>query len=169
MILREKIIALALLFGIVACNAGDNQKSPSSTSKILNIDKVMLIDLDGQAIDLKQYAGKTIFINFWATWCRPCIIEMPFIQEAEQVLRNEEVLFFMASAETEDEIKTFQNTNDYKFRYARIANLEELGIQALPTTLIFNSKGELTYSQQGVQKWNDKSHIELIQKIISAK
>lgn len=104
MILRKKIFALTLILGIIACNAGDKQRSAASQSEILEIGKVKLIDLDGQAIDLQKYAGKTVFINFWATWCRPCITEMPFIQKAQEILRNQEVLFFLASAETEDEI-----------------------------------------------------------------
>ena len=155
------------MLGIIACNGVENQKSPAPKSQISQIDNVRLTDLSGQPIDLRKYAGKTIFINFWATWCQPCIAEMPFIQNAQEILKKEAVLFFLASAETEDEIKTFQNNNHFKFRYVRIANLEELDIQALPTTLIFNAEGELAYSQQGVQKWNDKAHIELILKIIS--
>ena len=167
MTLLKKLLSAALMLGIIACNGVENQKSPAPKNQIAEIDKVRLADLSGQPIDLRKYAGKTIFINFWATWCQPCIAEMPFINNAQEILKNEPVLFFLASAETEDEIKTFQNANNFNFQYVMIKNLEELNIQALPTTLIFNPKGELAYSQQGVRKWNDKQHIGLILKIIS--
>ena len=163
MIIRA--IYIALLIGIISCNL-ETKERPFSSTEVVEMEKLRLTDLKGQSIDLKQYQGKTIFINFWATWCKPCIEEMPSIDEAQNILRNENIIFLMASAETADEIEEFANTHNYKFKYARVENFEELEIQALPTTFIFNSKRQLVFSEAGYRKWNDKNNLELILKIV---
>lgn len=158
-------IIVVLLLGIVGCNGTDKDKPVVTVGTEQQIYKIRLKDLDEQIINLQKYKGKTIFINFWATWCRPCIEEMPSIEKAQHILRNEEVVFLLASGESAEEINAFRNTHDYKFNYIRIENSEELGIQVLPTTYIFNSEGELVFSESGSRKWNEKNNIDMIFKI----
>jgi len=157
-------ISIALLFGIFACKGGAKDKSASHTLKDREIDKIRLKDLNGEPIRLEKYKGKTIFINFWATWCKPCIEEMPTIEKAQNILQNEEVIFLLASGETAEEINVFRNTHDYVFNYARIENSEELNIQTLPTTFIFNPEGKLIFSEMGYRKWDEKNNIDMIRK-----
>ncbi|MFN2438924.1 MAG: TlpA family protein disulfide reductase [Chitinophagaceae bacterium] len=140
-------------------------KSVSPSEVIREIDKIKLTGLDGQSHSLKQYQGKAIFINFWATWCKPCIQEMPSIKEAQNILKNENIIFLMASNESPEQIEEFANTRYYKFNFVRIENSEEMNVQALPTTFIFNKKGDLVFSETGSRKWNEKSNIDLILKI----
>ena len=71
----------------------------------------------------------------------------------------------MASGESTEEIEAFRKTRAYDFNYALIENSEELGIQALPTTYIFNTEGELVFSEPGYRNWNEKDNIDLIRKI----
>ncbi len=130
------------------------------------IDKIRLTDTKGQTINLKQYEGKTIFINFWATWCKPCIQEMPSIKEAQNILKNEDVIFLMASNESIEVIEEFKKSKDYNFNYVRIENSEEMNVQTLPVTFIFNSKGNLVFSEAGLRKWDDKNNIDVILKIV---
>ncbi len=56
----------------------------------------------------------------------------------------------------------------YKFHYVHLENTEQLKIQALPTTFIFNGKGELKFSESGFRKWDDATNIELITKIMTS-
>ncbi len=74
----------------------------------------------------------------------------------------------MASDESSEQIKDFSNTHDYKFNYVRIENSEEMNVQALPTTFIYNNNGKLVFSETGFRKWNDKNNIDLILKIANA-
>jgi thiol-disulfide isomerase/thioredoxin len=158
-------ITVVLIFGIVGCNGTDKDNRVSITETDRQISKIRLKDLDEQIIDLQKYKGKTIFINFWATWCRPCLEEMPSIEKAQNILRNEEVVFLLASGESAEEIDAFRNAHDYKFNYVRIENSEELGIQVLPTTYIFNPEGKLVFSESGYRNWNEKNNIDMILKI----
>jgi len=158
-------LAIILLIVISACNNRTNEKPKEAAKLIREIEKIRLTDIKGQPVSLKQYNGKTIFINFWATWCKPCIKEMPSIIEAQNILQKENIIFLLASNESVEQIEEFSNTNKYKFNYVRIENGEEMNVQALPTTFIFNRKGNLVFSETGSRKWNEKNNIDLILKI----
>lgn len=160
---------LLFLIGISACKDASKEKPDAVESLQTTIDKVKLISFTGQSIDMKQYKGKAVFINFWATWCKPCLEEMPSIAKAQRILENENVTFLMVSAESIEEIEMFRTNHDYKFNYARVENSEELNILALPTTFIFNPHGELIFSEMGSRKWDGKTNIDLILKIAKPK
>ena len=127
-----------------------------------------LKDLNNQLIDLTRYKNKIVFINFWATWCRPCIEEMPSIDRAQTKLQNENIEFLVASNEELDRIQSFIKNHDLKLNYVKLENFEELKIQALPTTFIFDWEGELVFSETGYRKWDDPENIDMITKIINS-
>ncbi|MES2874627.1 MAG: TlpA disulfide reductase family protein [Bacteroidota bacterium] len=164
--MRSKhIFGFVLILGMVACNAGNKSKTVPSEKKI-ELTKISLTDLNQQAINLGKYKGKTVFINFWATWCKPCIQEMPSIANAQNILRDEEIVFLLASDESIEQIEEFRIKHDYKFNYTRIENSEDLDIQALPTTFIFSPEGILIFSEPGDRKWDDAANINMILEII---
>lgn len=157
------------LFLIIICackNANETNEASKKQKEIsqqkIPITQIYLNDLKGQPIDLEKYKGKTVFINFWATWCKPCREEMPSIQEAMKILKDEKVEFLFASDESADQIEEFKATNEYSFNYVKVESLSELNIMGLPTTFIFNPNGELIFSEMGYRKWNDKDNIDLI-------
>ncbi len=156
-------VGFVLILVMVACNAGD--KSTIPYEKKIELREFKLTDLNQQPIDLEKYKGKTVFVNFWATWCKPCIQEMPSIASAQNLLHNEEIVFLLASDESIEQIAQFRSNHDYKFNYARIENSEELSIQALPTTFIFSPDGALIFSEPGERKWDNTENINLIRKI----
>ena len=98
MIIIRKIVVVWVL-GLLACNGGEENKSVSYSGNNRPINKISLKDLNEQIIDLGAYKGKTIFVNFWATWCKPCIAEMASIEKAQNILRKENVVFLIASSE----------------------------------------------------------------------
>ncbi|MES2690926.1 MAG: TlpA disulfide reductase family protein [Bacteroidota bacterium] len=162
-------ISVVLLVGLLSCNAEHNDKAVITFEENRPVEKIRLKDLNEQNVNLEKYRGKTVFINFWATWCKPCIEEMPSIANAQNILFDKGVIFVLASGESTEEINTFRNTHDYKFNYIRIDNSEELGIQALPATFIFNPDGKLVFSETGSRKWDNKSNIDLIINIAKTK
>ena len=161
-------IVLLLLFTISACKNATKKKEETNksgdkiTQKDNSIAQLNLTDLHDQPIDLGKYKGKTVFINFWATWCKPCREEMPSIHQAMKVLKDEKIEFFFASDESTEEIEEFKAAHDYNFNYVKVRNLPELNIMGLPTTFIFNSNGELIFFEMGYRKWDDKPNIDLI-------
>ncbi|HET9744306.1 MAG TPA: TlpA disulfide reductase family protein, partial [Chitinophagaceae bacterium] len=126
---------------------------------------IKLTDLKGVSIDLIKYKGKVVFINFWATWCKPCIEEIPTIKNAIGILNNDGIEFLFASDETTEQIESFEKKHSYKLNYVKAGNLEELGIMVLPTTFIFNREGKQVFSEMGYRKWDDKANLDLLSQI----
>lgn len=159
-------LSAVILFLFISCNnegTADKKKLPAVvTQGQSEFSKIKLTELDGTPIDLTQYKGKAIFINFWATWCRPCVQELPSIQKAMNIVQNEDIVFLFASNEATEAIETFKQSNPYKFHYVKVENIEHLNITALPTTYIFNTAGELVFSEMGYKKWDDQTNIDLI-------
>lgn len=162
-------IFLIVLIGVIGCNAPGNQEKAPITEEKTHLTRIFLTDLDNRPIKLEQFKGKTIFVNFWATWCKPCIHEMPSIRRVQDSLGKSGIIFLLASNESSDEIREFEKINKYNFNYARVINMEELGVQGLPTTYIFNPRGELVFSETGYRKWDDSTNIETILKINNQK
>lgn len=163
--IRNVTIAVGWLIIICGCQEANKGKPVAAEANSMVISKIKLRDANEQPVNLNNYNGKTVFINFWATWCKPCTEEMPSIEKAQSILQNEEVVFLLASAETAAETQDFRANHSYQFNYVRIENLEELNIQALPTTFIFNPKGNLVFSEMGSRNWADSNNINMLLKI----
>lgn len=139
----------------------------SRKENVIDLEDIKISTLTGRSIDMNEFEDKVVFINFWATWCGPCIQEMPTIEKAQALMKGKDVVFLLASNEEPDQIERFSKKHDYNFRYVQLNNMEELKIPALPTTLIFDSEGNLKFSETGTRMWNDPANIELISKIIN--
>ena len=162
-------LGLLILLGAIACNNEAQQQPASGSASQISIANIKLLDLNGRVVDFTEYKGKTVFINFWATWCKPCREEMPSIQKAMEILKNENIQFLFPSEENNDEIEVFKAAHEYNFNFVRVESLAELNIMGLPTTFIFNPDGKLVFSEMGYRKWDDKMNIDLIQSISDPK
>ncbi len=134
---------------------------------VISISDIELTDLNGEKINLTDQKGKTLFINFWATWCRPCLEEMPSIVALQELLKNENIEFYFASDEDVEKIQRFIKTRQMNSNFVRVENPESLGIEALPTTFIFDGNGELVFSEVGYRKWDNPGAIEIVRNLIN--
>jgi thiol-disulfide isomerase/thioredoxin len=161
--------SLILLIALGSCNEpAAYQKTQAVADSTANA-TVKLTGLDGWPISLDQYKGRTIFLNFWATWCKPCLREMPHIQSAQEILRKNGIVFLLASNETLEQIKEFKQLHTPGLNFVRLTNMEELGITGLPTTYIYNPQGEKVFAETGYRKWDDSTNIEMILKMNNQK
>jgi thiol-disulfide isomerase/thioredoxin len=127
----------------------------------LNQNKVQT--LEEKHVDLNNYLGKPLVINYWATWCKPCVKEFPYFNEANNTFKNK-VNFIMISDENINEIIKFKKSKEYTLNYLHSQiNLSELGINALPTTYFYNSAGVLVNKHTG--SIDSEKLYELISKI----
>lgn len=163
----KSVCPFAFIFFIIllGCNRKSEQTNASPAQNIT--DRIELTDMNGQPIDLNQYKGKTVFINFWATWCKPCLAEMPSIERAQAILKDENITFLLASNEELKRIQSFMAKSKLKLNYVQAQNIEALNIQALPTTFIIDPKGKLVFSEAGYRQWDQRENIKLISEIIN--
>ena len=162
------VLILVIFISLIKSACGEQKMKDEKTAPAsrTGIEKVRLTNLNGEVIDLNNYKTKTVFINFWATWCKPCIEEMPTIKNAMNSFKSKSIEFLFASDETRDEIQSFEAEHDYNLNYLIAGNMEELNIMGLPTTFIFKKNGELVFSEVGYRKWDDPANIDLIMKIV---
>lgn len=158
------IRSLFLIFCIALVGCSSQRTGEQST---IIASQIKLTDLEGKEVDLAEFEGKTIFVNFWATWCRPCIQEMPSIAALQKQLAGKNIEFFFASDEEVDRIQKFITSRKMTLNFVRVENPESLVIQALPTTFIFDGEGNLVFSEIGFRKWDEPATVEMITKLIS--
>jgi thiol-disulfide isomerase/thioredoxin len=159
-------LTIFVLFVISSCNEVPRNRFAKNILPQRNTADVKLAEPDGSPIDLTRYHGKAIFINFWATWCKPCLREMPSLQQLIQQLEGEDIVFLFASDEEGSVIEEFKNRNSYPFTYVQVQNIEQLNIYAIPTTYIFNQEGHLVFSHTGARRWDHPAVIDTIRKIL---
>ncbi len=150
------------LIALVGCSSQNKGEQSGIVAS-----QIKLTDLDGKEVDLTKFEGKTIFVNFWATWCKPCIQEMPSIAALQTHLAGKNIEFFFASDEEVDKIQKFRESRKMALNFVRVENPEALGIQALPTTFIFDAEGNMIFSEVGFRKWDDPTTIEMVTKLIN--
>ena len=94
-------------------------------------------DLEGNPIELSDYKGKRVLLNYWATWCRPCIEEMPDMEKAQTILEKENYVFLFASDQSVDKINKFKEARGFQLDFIKFNGVyAEENISALPATFM---------------------------------
>lgn len=117
-----------------------------------------LMDRDGNITSLDALKGKVIFMNLWATWCPPCIAEMPSIDKLHKDMCDE-VAFVMLSLDKDFELaKAFDKRKGYNMPiYAPASNLPPMyQSSAIPTTYVIDANGNLALTHKGMADYNDE-------------
>ncbi|MEL0319049.1 MAG: TlpA disulfide reductase family protein, partial [Flavobacteriaceae bacterium] len=128
--------------------------------------KTLFVDLNNNPVDITQYKGKRIVLNYWATWCGPCINEMPALKIAEDLLENHNYAFLLVSDETISKISDFKMNKKFDFNYLKsVKSIETLGIYSLPTSYIFDENGKKIETIVGTISWDSEEIIEKLKKI----
>lgn len=164
-----KYLLIICFTAFFSCKGNNKKAQVSENRSEPNIAAVSLVNVDGGPVDWSKYESKTVFINFWATWCAPCLDEMPSIQAAMDSLKDKNIVFLFPSDETAEQIEKFKTRHEFNFNYFRIENMASLDIVGLPTTMIFDASGKKVFSEMGYRNWNSKDNIELLTRIINAK
>jgi len=166
--LKIAFIGVGVLFLLQGCggsssSGGAATNSDQASAKPITLASLQLRNLDGSEIDVSSFAGKRVFVNFWATWCKPCLAEMPSIDRAATMLAGENVVMLAASDEKPERIRKFSEKNPYSFTIiATESDLALLEIFALPATFIFDGQGKLVYRETGARDWASPESIKLI-------
>ncbi len=116
-----------------------------------------LLTLNEDEFLFSEFKGKTIFLNFWATWCPPCIAEMPNIQALYEDIDSEKVVFVMVSLdEDKDKARSFLKRKEFTlpvyFLDGRKPGVYDSSV--VPTTYIISPEGKVVSKRMGMANYN---------------
>lgn len=144
---------------LFSCNSGITNSNSLSDLDALQL-KTSFIDLYEKNLDLSVYQNGKIVVSYWATWCAPCIKEMPGIKRAEEILKEYGYTFLLISDETVDKISKFKNEWNFDFNFLKsIKSFETLGVYAMPTSYIFDENGQIIETIVGAIEWDSDEMI----------
>ena len=152
-----------------------NLEPPSAQDmKVTTIDfdsnVLQFSDLENNIFTLQNFKGKNLFINYWATWCNPCLAEMPYMAKLYENYKDEEdIIFLYLSREKLEVIKNYIPKDESLQQlpiYKIITDDEFFATSGIPTTFIVNSDGEVIVKDLGSAFWNDESVFTFIDNLI---
>ena len=147
------ITALAALVGCVGTTKAVSPVKPESQRK--KAPEFTLKDSNGQLVKLSDFKGKVVVLNFWATWCGPCKIEIPWFIDFETRLKDQgfAVLGIAMDDDGWDAVKPYITAKKVNYRVMMgddsIANLYG-GVESLPTTFILDREGRIARTHVGL-------------------
>ncbi len=161
--MKKTVIFLLCCYLTIGCNLVIN-------SNISDLDSLQLkssfFDLEENNLDLSEFNNGKVIISYWATWCAPCIKEMPSIKRAEEILEEYGYTFLLVSDETISKISNFENEMNFDLNFLKSnKSFETLGVYAMPTSYIFNENGEIIETIVGVVEWDSEEIINKLKRL----
>ena len=163
---QKNVLLIALAFAIGGAIGGamgwlGNKKGSAADFKVLNE--------RGQSVQLSDYQGRPVVVNFWATWCKPCLSELPAFENAYSQYKKD-VQFMMVNLTTWEDtksvsyVKEFLMAEEYNFPAFFDTTgeaAETYNMKSIPLTLFIDESGELAYKHSGAMSETQlKNYIE---------
>ncbi len=125
-------------------------------------------DFDGQMHNFKAYEGKVVLLNFWATWCPPCVAEMPSLQELYNAY-GDKIEFVLITGDPKSQVKPFLTQRNYTLPVYMAVDLvpDVLKSKSIPVTYLISKKGEIILHKTGAAKWHSDKVKDLLDKLLA--
>ncbi|HUL00384.1 MAG TPA: TlpA disulfide reductase family protein [Nitrospirota bacterium] len=162
------ICAVLFFIGFVALDKKSGEKIITSGD---TAPEFRLQTLAGHEVRLSDYRGKVVMVHFWATWCPPCIQEMPTLQKLYHHLNNKrfELLAVSVDEGGEKTVTAFMKNQRLDVPVLLDSNRAISGLYGtfrFPETYIVDSRGIVRYKAIGPRDWTTPSNVQLVQSII---
>jgi len=127
-----------------------------------------LVDGHGNDFNFEEAAGKVVLINFWATWCPPCVAEMPGFQTLYDDYKDKVVFMFVAQDKVE-KVSAFIEKKGYTLPvfYSKSDAPSVLTSKTIPTTYVINKEGKIIIAETGVADWNSDKTRKLLDELLA--
>lgn len=126
-------------------------------------------DVNGKSVNLEDLKGKVVFINFWATWCPPCVAEMPTIQTLYDKMKDEKDVLFVLMEVEGNKAKAEKFWKDKNLTmpiyYPNGPIPSEFFQGALPTTVILDKKGNIAHVTKGMANYAGQNVVDFINEV----
>lgn len=156
---------------------GNNQVEPKPAPPFT------LQDLEGNEVSLEDYRGKVVVLDFWATWCAPCIKSFPAMQMViDRYKEDPDVAFFFINTWEQREdpaefVRQFMEKRGFDFSVLidkkdpvskRNPVVESYGVSGIPATFVIDSNGNIKYKLSGFQGGDDLAKVQELSKLIES-
>lgn len=178
------IVRLLVLLALPLAAGCDRQKEPepqasaSEAEATKGIDRshkgaaapaTKFKDPDGSAFDLAAFRGKPVLVNLWASWCAPCIKELPTLQQLEQTHADEGGLDIIAVSQDtapQGSVEAFLSERDIgrfaAYHDEKMELTSALNVQVLPTTILYDAQGKEVWRYVGDLDWTGEEAAKLL-------
>ncbi len=137
-------------------------------------EKLQVTDLEGHSVDLSQHKGGLVLVNFWATWCPPCVKEMPSLQRLQQQFEPSEFRVVLINlGQTATTVNSFFKEQTFEFNLPVYLDdkgraFTALGIEGMPSSYLLNSQGYPIETIVGSREWDHPGNIDAVRQLISS-
>ncbi len=150
----------------------------ADTSEIATTEGSFLSDSDyrfalektnGETISLSDYRGNVVFVNVWASWCPPCVAEMPTIETLYDNVEGEDNIRFILLTMDEEQQKAidFMENKEFPMPYFFPASAipSEFRSQYLPTTYVLSKEGQIVYKKEGIADYSSQNFAQWLREL----
>jgi len=153
--------AVALILVLAACNGGRPPKIGEAAPNFTVT--------DGQrSVTLEQLRGKPVLLNFWASWCAPCVQEMPSLVQLQKVMGNKVTIFAVSLDSDENAYRQFvrdHNVDLLTVRDAKQTSNTLYGTFKFPETYVIDKDGKILRKFIGAVDWTSPDIVDYLQKL----
>ncbi len=172
----KKILLLSLLLIPLALNADWQQ--PELSHNLTEIKQVIpasdfaLQNMDEETIKLSDYRGKVVLLNFWATWCPPCVREMPSMERLQQRVGEGFKVIAANQMEEPDDVFAFSGQLAVEPTFEIVFDSDSkvsqaYAVRGLPTTYLIDKKGNIRYRAVGGREFDHAEVVKIIKQLIA--
>lgn len=142
--------------------------------ELKTVPAVRFMDASGRVMTLEDFRGRVVVLNLWATWCTPCVAEMPMLDRLQQQLGEEDAIVVALSIDRggQEAVQEFYQrtgvTHLKVFVDPTMRAQSDLGLLGLPTTLIIDREGRERGRLVGPAEWDDAAAVDLVRRAMAA-
>lgn len=162
------VIGNLMKVGLFSANVPGSAKEGEKLTILAAPQEAIFLDGHGQQLRLSSLRGKVVFINFWATWCPPCIAEMPSIDALRKKIIEKEVVFLMIDVDGKQaESTAFMKGKGFDLPvYTTAGNISVDYFEgSMPTTVILDSLGNMVFKHVGAANYASPKMMDFINKL----
>ncbi len=157
--------------------------SPAKTGAILAdqeeiesrtpVEAFELTDLDGRQHSSSEFSGHVVILSFWASWCAPCLVELPTFAELMKRFGERGLRIVPVNVDEGDEGKTFSRDfwKNKGFQFPNLFDAEKnlaakLGVDTLPATFVLDKKSRIVFTGVGANDWANPQTLEIVEGLL---
>jgi len=161
---------IVMFLMMMSCSSSANASSSAEWYRLSpSTPDFELLDMQNDTHQLSSYAGKTVIVNFWAVWCAPCRKEIPAMNRALAILKDENVVMLAINVGDDYEsIKAFSKAFPMDFTVLMDKNgavSQDWRVSGFPTTFIISPQGQIVYRAVGGREWDEESMLDSVRSI----